>query len=194
MKLRYALMAAVAATTLLLAGCGEDNSSSPEAGSDTMQQHNDADVSFAQDMIVHHRQAIEMASMAADRAASQEVKDLAADIEAAQDPEIESMTGWLEAWGEDVPEDMSGDMGGMDHGDEMPGMMTQEDMDALMDTNGAEFDQMFLTMMIEHHQGAIDMAEMEQSDGENPDAIAMAEQIQTAQESEVETMQQLLGS
>jgi uncharacterized protein (DUF305 family) len=64
----------------------------------------------------------------------------------------------------------------------------------LMDTNGAEFDQMFLTMMIEHHQGAIDMAEMEQSDGENPDAIAMAEQIQTAQESEVETMQQLLGS
>jgi uncharacterized protein (DUF305 family) len=72
--------------------------------------------------------------------------------------------------------------------------MTQEDIDALMNASGPDFDQMFLTMMIEHHEGAIEMAEMDQSDGENPDAIAMAEQIQTAQESEIETMQQLLGS
>ena len=193
MRLRHALTAALAATTLLLAGCGQDDSSSPDAGADTTQQFNDADVSFAQDMIVHHRQAIEMSAMAADRAESQEVKDLAAGIESAQDPEIQTMTGWLEAWGEDVPEDM-GDMGGMDHGEEMPGMMTREDMDELMDASGADFDQLFLTMMIEHHEGAIDMAQMEQSDGENPDAIAMAEQIQTAQEAEVVTMQQLLGS
>ena len=193
MRFRYPLVAALAAASLLLAGCGDDESSAP-TGSNTAEQFNDADVSFAQDMIVHHRQAIAMATLAADRAESQEVKDLAAGIEAAQDPEIETMTGWLETWDEDVPEEMDGDMGGMDHGAEMPGMMTQEELDELTNATGTEFDQMFLTMMIEHHQGAIEMAQMEQSDGENPDAIALAKQIQTAQESEVKTMEQLLGS
>lgn len=187
--MRKTLTAALLAASLLtLAACGNDDS-------DTAAGHNDADVTFAQQMIPHHQQAIEMAELAETRAESQEVKALAADIEAAQDPEIETMTGWLESWGEDV----SGDsMSGMDHGDmsteDMPGMMSEDDMAELESASGAEFDQMFLTMMIEHHEGAIEMAKTEQSEGEYADAIELAEGIETAQTEEIQTMQALLTS
>lgn len=177
----------LAASLLTLAACGNEDDTDTSAG------HNDADVTFAQEMIPHHQQAIEMAALADTRAESQEVKDLAADIEAAQDPEIETMTGWLESWGEDVPEE---GMSGMDHGDmsseDMPGMMSEDEMTDL-EGAGAEFDQMFLTMMIEHHEGAIEMAQTEQADGEFPDAIELAENIETAQTAEVQTMQDLLA-
>ena len=186
--------AVAAATTLMftLAACGGTDAA---AGGG----HNDADVTFAQQMIPHHQQAIEMADLAETRADSQEVKDLAADIEAAQAPEIETMTGWLEDWDEDVPE--SG-MSGMDHGghdmsgdsSEMTGMMSAEDMTALAAASGAEFDQMFLTMMIEHHQGAIEMAQTEQAEGEFEAAIELAEQIESTQTTEIEAMQDLLAS
>ncbi|MER6974519.1 DUF305 domain-containing protein [Nocardioides sp. NPDC057767] len=188
--MRKALMAATLAAALVtLVACGsEDNSA-------TSTDHNDADVTFAQQMIPHHQQAIEMAEIAETRAESQEVKDLAADIEAAQGPEIETMTGWLESWGEDVPDE---GMPGMDHGDmssdEMTGMMSEEDMTELENASGAEFDQMFITMMIEHHEGAIEMAQTEQADGEFPDAKAMAADIETAQTEEIKTMQALLKS
>ena len=183
--------AALTAALLTLAACGgnDDNTDSTDKPG-----YNDADVTFAQQMIPHHEQAIEMAALAETHADSQEVKDLAAAIEAAQDPEIETMTGWLESWGEDVPDDGTSDM---DHGDmssdEMQGMMSADDMGALDGASGAEFDQMFLTMMIEHHEGAIEMARTERADGEFADAIAMAEDIETAQTEEIATMQDLLG-
>lgn len=185
--MRKTLTAALLAASLLtLAACGNDEN-------DTTVGHNDADVTFAQQMIPHHQQAIEMAELAETRAESQAVKDLAADIEAAQDPEIETMTGWLESWGEDVPADS---MSGMDHADmstdDMPGMMSEDDMADLEAPPGAEFDQMFLTMMIEHHEGAIEMARTEQADGEYADAIELAEAIETAQTEEIQTMQGLL--
>jgi len=189
MKHRRTLAALLTAAALTLAGCADDS----DAGGDA--KFNDADVTFAQGMIPHHQQAIEMAMLAEDRATSPEVKELAAAIEAAQDPEIETMTDWLETWGEDVPDD---DMGGMDHGDmsgdDMPGMMSADDMGELEASDGTEFDQMFLTMMIEHHQGAIEAAQTEQKEGENPDALALAKQIETDQTAEIETMQDLLKS
>lgn len=101
------------------------------AGSAVSTEHNDADVTFAQMMIVHHQGAIEMAALAPDRAQSQQVKDLAARIEAAQAPEIDQMNSWLTAWGispmssgmtmsgdptSTSASDGMGDMGGMDHG------------------------------------------------------------------------------
>jgi uncharacterized protein (DUF305 family) len=179
--------AVLAATMLVLTACGGEDDS------DTATGHNDADVTFARQMIPHHEQAIDMAKAAETRAETQEVKDLAADIEAAQDPEIETMTGWLESWGEDVPD---GGMSDMDHGDmssdDMTGMMSDEDMSALEDATGPEFDQMFLTMMIEHHEGAIEMARTEQADGEFADAKDLAEDIETAQTEEIQTMQGLL--
>lgn len=189
--MRTTLTAAFAAALLTLTACSDDAGSA--AG-----EHNEADVTFAQQMIPHHEQAVEMAQMAASRAESEEVKELAADIEAAQGPEIETMTGWLEDWDEELPGD---DMAGMDHGggdmsgdDSMAGMMSPEDMGELEAASGLDFDQMFLTMMIEHHQGAIEMARTEQSDGEYADAIALAEEIESAQTEEIVVMEDLLGS
>lgn len=184
-----AVLLILTAVVLILAVRGGENDDHTSAG------HNDADVTFAQQMIPHHQQAIEMTELAETRAESQEVKELAADIEAAQGPEIETMTGWLESWGEDVPDE---GMSGMDHGDmssdEMTGMMSEEDMAELENASGTDFDQMFLTMMIEHHEGAIEMAQTEQADGEFPDATDMAEDIETAQTEEIQTMQALLKS
>ena len=183
------ITAVVTASLFTLAACGNEDDTGTAGG------HNEADVTFALDMIPHHQQAIEMADLAESRAESQEVKALATDIEAAQGPEIETLTGWLESWGEDVPDE---GMSGMDHGDmssdDMGGMMTEDEMADLESASGAEFDQMFLTMMIEHHEGAIEMAKTEQSEGEFPEAVDMAKEIETTQAEEIQTMQDLLKS
>ena len=123
-------------------------------------------------MIPHHRQAIEMAQLAEGRAADPRVLDLAARIEAAQDPEIEMLSGWLDEWA--PTHAWSGmDHGGMGHG--TGGMMSEQDMRGLMTATGAEFDRLFLEQMIAHHTGALEMAEHRGPDGQNPEAIALAE-------------------
>lgn len=186
-----AVAALIIAAPLALAGCGgEDDTPAGSTG-----QFNDADVTFATEMIPHHQQAVEMAELAADRAQSPEVRQLAEDIEAAQGPEIETMTQWLEDWGQEAPS-ASMDHGDMGHGDSdgMPGMMDETEMTTLEEADGATYDQMFLQMMIEHHEGAIEMARTEQANGENPDAVALAEQIETDQKSEIAKMDELLGS
>nr|WP_229799026.1 DUF305 domain-containing protein [Planomonospora parontospora] len=147
---------------------------------------NDADVTFAQLMIPHHEQAVEMAKLAETQAADAEIKELAAEIKAAQDPEIATMTAWLTAWGKATMPD--GAHGG--HG--MPGMMTEEDMVKLQEAKGAKFDRMFAELMIAHHQGAIEMAKTEQAQGLNPEAKQLAKTIETAQQAEIEQMRKLL--
>ena len=166
----------------------QSSSLTPSASSST-GDFNDADVNFVTDMIPHHRQAVEMAKLAETRAESLDVKDLARQIMNAQDPEIQTMSGWLSSWGTPGPEDMSG----MDMSSSMPGMMSSEEMDKLMNAAGSEFDQMFLTMMIEHHTGAIEMANNEQAQGMYPAAITLAKQIETAQTNEITTMRGLLS-
>ncbi|WP_328560222.1 DUF305 domain-containing protein [Streptomyces coelicoflavus] len=208
---RTALVAATATAALVLAACGGDGddgsgsghegphgsaSASAGAGSTAGNEtgenaHNAQDVAFAQGMIPHHRQALDMARLAADRSASAEVEDLAARIEKAQDPEIAAMTGWLTAWGEEVPEPMPG----MDHSahSNMPGMMDDEDMAKLEEASGRAFDTMFLTMMVEHHEGAVEMAGTEKSKGRYAPAKALADDIVTAQNAEITEMAKLLG-
>ncbi|MDF3142493.1 MULTISPECIES: DUF305 domain-containing protein [unclassified Streptomyces] len=197
---RAALGTTAAAAALVLAACGSEDGSDTGSGTqtsasasaeDAVGAHNDQDVSFAQDMIPHHRQAIQMSRMAAGQASSAEVKDLAARIEKAQDPEIETMSGWLESWGEDVPSSMPG----MDHSGSsgMPGMMDTEDMDELMKASGKGFDTMFLTMMVEHHEGAVEMATTEKEKGQYGPAKKLADDIITAQNAEIEEMNKLLG-
>lgn len=199
-SLTRAALTVVAILTLSACGNGMDMSDSDMAGmddsspsstssSDAAADFNDADVAFATNMIPHHKQALEMAELAETRAKSQKVKDLAAQIKNAQGPEIETMTGWLTAWGQPIPEDMSG----MDMSGSMPGMMTMDEMQDLENASGAEFDQMFLTMMIKHHQGAIAMAKTEQTDGTNEAAIQLAEKIEEAQTSEIATIKDLLN-
>lgn len=196
---RWRIATVAAALALGVAACGADDdggavSAEQEQGSSSASggeeaAHNDADVEFAQMMIPHHEGALEMAEMALEKAESPEVKDLAERIEAAQGPEIETLRQWLEEWGEDAEAD--GDMGGMDHGGS--GMMSSEEMDELESLEGAEFDQQFLTMMKEHHEGAVEMAETELEDGEYPPALELAQQIIDAQEAEIEEMDQLLS-
>lgn len=197
-----ALGSAIALSLLTACGGGADTAGSGSgappaaAGSgEISEQRNAVDVEFAQGMIPHHRQAVEMSELAADRAQSEEVKALAEQISAAQGPEIETMTKFLETWGEPVPEGSS--MGGMDHGGMdmggMPGMMTPEQMTELRNAEGAAFDRMFLEMMIAHHEGAVEMTHVEHVDGVNPQAKELAEQIETAQTEEISRMRDLLA-
>jgi uncharacterized protein (DUF305 family) len=147
--------------------------------------HNAQDVMFAQMMIPHHQQAIVMAKQAATKASSPQVKELASQIEQAQGPEIQKMTGWLTTWGASKPSE-----GGMHMGD---GMMSDQDMKKLDKLSGKSFDQAFLQMMIKHHQGAITMAKTEQAQGSSADAKALAGSIVTSQSAEITTMQKLLN-
>ncbi|MET9041764.1 DUF305 domain-containing protein [Streptomyces sp. NPDC004362] len=197
---RIAAAGVVAAGALLLSACSSDSndmgsmnhgsshSSSPAAtATATAAAYNDADVHFAQMMIPHHEQAVEMAKLADGRAADSEIKNIASKIEKAQDPEIKTMTGWLQSWGKPTA---MGDMPGMDMGD---GMMSEKDMKELEAMKGTEFDKMFAQMMIDHHNGAISMAKTEQKDGKNADAVKMAGDIVTGQSAEVTQLQSILN-
>ncbi|MBT9257402.1 DUF305 domain-containing protein [Phycicoccus sp. MAQZ13P-2] len=144
------------------------------------------DVMFAQMMIPHHQQAVEMADLALDAKAesSEQVRALATDIKAAQDPEIQTMQGWLTSWGAPAS-------AGMDHG--MPGMMGETEMASLKDATGADFDRQWLTMMIAHHEGAITMAQDVLSSTKDAEVRTLADAIIKAQQQEIATMQELLG-
>lgn len=121
MRRLFGVLALALVAALAVTGCG--NAANGSGSNSASGRFNDADVRFAQSMIPHHEQAVVMAKMAESHAASADVRDLAARIEAAQGPEIRMMSRWLRAWGEDVPAGGGmGGMGGMDHGsDEMPG-------------------------------------------------------------------------
>lgn len=202
MKKIPVLLAPMLAALLALTACADDNDTPESAtngsaestdGSGTGAEPNDADLAFVRDMIPHHQQALEMARMATQGTDDPEILQLAAKIEAAQDPEIEQMTGWLEAWGDDAPP-TSMDHGDMGHGtgEEMPGMMTAEEMAELDGLQGTNWERMFLAMMIRHHEGAIEMARAQLSDGQHPDVTALAEQVVADQEAEIDEMTTLL--
>jgi len=191
MKRLLSAIALAIVTALALTACGStstDSGGSSGSGGD----FNAADVTFTQSMIPHHEQAVQMAKMAKMHASSPEVKKLADTIEAAQGPEIKTMQGWLKDWGKS---ESDGPMAGMGHGDSgMPGMMSDSDMMSLDKATGATFDEMFLTMMVAHHTGAIKMAKTEQSKGKNADTKALAEDIEKAQTNEIAQMKKILGS
>lgn len=182
---------AVAALGLLLAGCGgsHDMDDMGMASPSGTSGASAADVMFAQMMIPHHQQAVEMSTLAETRASSPEIKALAAEIKGAQQPEIDQMTAWLEEWGMPVMSGMDamGEHGG--HG--MSGMLTDEQMQELADAQGAEFDRLFAEFMILHHEGAIDMAE-DVVDSNDPRVAALAQAILTTQAEEIAQMRAFL--
>lgn len=190
-RLRIVTLATVATFALLLTACGNgDKSASPTAT--TSSNHNAQDVTFATNMIPHHGQAIEMSEVAETNASNAQVKDLAKRIQAAQQPEIDKMNGWLSSWGEPTVDSHMSASEHMGHGSGMQGMMSGDDMSKLMAAHGASYDRMFLTMMIQHHEGAIAMANTERAKGQFTDAKAMAESIATSQQAEITEMQNLL--
>ena len=198
-SIRLALVTVVPTALLaLLTACGSPGAAPTGATatpsvtrmSESGAAHNDADIAFAQMMVIHHEGAIEMAGLAERVGSSSGVRALAGRIRAAQGPEIDQMRGWLKAWGEPAPEDS--DMAGMGHGGmEMGGLDQQAAMDQLRKLDGEAFDKAFLAVMIEHHQGALTMANQEVANGENADAVALATTIIAAQQKEIAEMQAL---
>ncbi len=193
-----ATLAATLTLALSVTACGGDDTSADPSAVETASNgdvFNGADVDFATEMIPHHAQALEMVEMTEGRTLSPEFEQLATQIKEAQTPEIETMTGWLTAWGKDVP-DASGGHGMGDMGDmgDMPGMMSSGEMGDLDGAADSAFEDMWMTMMIRHHEGAIEMAKVEQAEGDFADAIALAKSIESSQQTEIATMQRMLDS
>ncbi|MEU9093568.1 DUF305 domain-containing protein [Streptomyces sp. NPDC087901] len=152
-----------------------------EAGVDTP---NSADVRYVQLMIQHHAQALELTALVPTRSRSATVKRLAERITAAQQPEIGAMEGWLSRNG------MSGQSGKHDHG-AMPGMATAGQLEELRAAKGTAFDQLFLKLMITHHQGAVTMATDVLSEGNNVQVEEMAGDVVAQQTTEINRMRAL---
>ncbi|MFJ5958166.1 DUF305 domain-containing protein [Paenarthrobacter sp. NPDC092416] len=195
MKKFVTISAATIAAALVLAGCSAGGGSMPgmNHGSSGMSSssaalvgdHSGDDTMFAQSMIVHHTQAVEMSDMIlAKQNIPASVTALAEKIKAAQAPEIEKMTTWLQNWNESAT---------MAAGHTMSGMMGAEDMAKLEQAQGVEAAKLFLTQMIAHHQGAVAMSKTEAAAGKNPDAVALAQSIVTSQETEIQEMKDLLA-
>lgn len=256
MKMSNRLAAGVAVTAALLALTACSNSTSNEGGQSNTatstsaspsaaEPHNQVDVMFAQHMIPHHQQAIEMSDIIIAKAGIDgRVVDMANQIKAAQGPEIEEMRSWLNEWGQPetmpmmpgmetpsqsatpsqtsdphhtgtstppettsampgssatpgMPNSMmpSGTMTpGMPGMDGMMGMMSPQDMAALQNAQGVEAAKLFLTQMIQHHQGAITMAQHMIEGGQYPPMKELGRSIVTSQQQEIATMQTILGS
>jgi uncharacterized protein (DUF305 family) len=201
------LSATTIAAAIALAGCatgsgsgssgtsmpGMDHgssSSAPASSPAAAAEHNAADTMFAQMMIPHHAQAVEMSDMMLTKQnIPAEVTALATKIKAAQRPEIEKMTGWLASWNEPTQAPSGHAMGGS-----MDGMMGEEDLKKLDAAQGTEAAKLFLTQMIAHHEGAVMMARTESTDGKNPDAVQLSKDIVSSQEAEIQEMKDLLAT
>ena len=187
-------VALIVGLLLTVTACGDSGSDNTSGGGPSF---NDADVTFAQQMIPHHKSAIEMAEMAETRAAAPEVKALAARIKAAQEPEIDMLQGFLETYGEEPDETMAGmddeSMPGMDMGSSGMGM-SEDEMKQLDAATGAAFDMMFLQMMVKHHSSAVEMAATEIDKGEHEPAITLAKKVKADQTEEIAEMEKLLAS
>ncbi|MGV3150149.1 DUF305 domain-containing protein [Rothia sp. 11273D007AR] len=223
MKRTLVLSTLAVASTLALAACGEatdattdattsatstatttpetteTTTATTEADGEISADHNDADIMFAQMMIPHHQQAVEMSEMLlAKEGIPAQVVEFAQGVIDAQGPEIDRMNAMLEAWDQQPVTDSGGmdhgKMGGIDHGEMggMSGMMSQEDMIALEEAQGTEAARLYLEQMTAHHEGAVDMARDEVADGQNPHAVTLAEQVISDQEAEIAQMQQML--
>ncbi|WP_024800091.1 DUF305 domain-containing protein [Nocardia sp. BMG51109] len=221
-RIRNTLAGTGIAVALLIAGCSNDDSGSsaptsaaPATGMPGMDHgaptaapartdFTDADVMFLQMMYPHHAQAIDMAKLVPGRSQNQQLIALAANVEKAQEPEMRQFADLLRSFGKPEPTTMGPNGAGpngagpdsmghdtMGHG--MPGMMSPDRMTMLENTTGAEFDRMWMQMMIDHHQGAIDMANTELTTGVNPEAQRLAREIVTAQQAEIRQMRDMLG-
>ena len=193
MPQRKRIAAVLITGQLVLAACGGGSDHHSSATTDTTQTNsnrgfNDADIMFAQMMIPHHEQALELADMALDPTlmASEQVKVLASQIKAAQDPEIDVMTQWLSEWDQPLM-DMS-----EDHSMTMEGMLSVDELSALGQMNGEEFDQAWIQAMIAHHKGAIEMADTVKAAGASALVQELADAIIQAQKSEIDTLELLL--
>ena len=185
----------------VLAACGSSSSgtgaapsaassssaaAAPSSAASVSAESRAGDVMFAQMMIPHHEQAVEMSDLALKSGAGAEVTALATQIKAAQGPEIATMQGWLAAWGASAGS-------ASDHMGHMPGMMSADDMTELASLRGSAFDDRWLRMMIAHHEGALTMAQDVLSTTQDPQVRTLAEAVVSGQTAEIATMKGLLA-
>jgi len=205
-RTRRAALALTATFALTLTACGGSDDDAAPAAPRTAADgsvFNDADVTFATEMIPHHAQAVAMVDLMDGRTLDPALVDLGEGIREAQTPEIQQMSAWLTAWDEPVPETVrdhanahGGDHGGDDGVEgmeDMEGMLSADQMAELESADDAAFTDLWVEGMIAHHEGAVAMAETEIEDGANEDAVALAEQVVTTQSAEIEELQALLG-
>jgi uncharacterized protein (DUF305 family) len=169
-------------------GTGDSKGHDTHAATDAeaSAEASQADIMFAQMMIPHHEQALEMSGIVlAKEGLDPEIAALAEDIAAAQGPEIEQLESWLGEWG--APREMSGDTQSME------GMLSEEQLDELEAADAASGWRLFLEQMIEHHEGAIGMAEEHLENGVHEGALALSESIIESQTAEIEQMRELLA-
>lgn len=193
----------VAGAALVLAGCtsgpAEQAQSGPSPSSGAQSSgatsssaaagFNQADSMFAAMMIPHHEQAVEMSDVILSKdGVDARVTELAETIKSAQGPEITQLRAWLDAWGVDAEDSQ------MDHSGHGDGMMGDDDMRDLEGATGADASRLFLEQMITHHEGAVEMARTEVSEGRNPEAVSLAQRIVDDQTAEIQQMRDLLGT
>jgi uncharacterized protein (DUF305 family) len=167
---------------VLLGACNQG--APPQGSGSATAAPNDADLTFTQNMIPHHQQALEMARLVDTHTKRPQLRTLADEITVSQGQEVTLMQGWLKRWGKPTAPE------GVDHGAmHMPGMISEADMRQLMIVKNRDFDLLFVDMMTAHHQGAIEMATTELRDGSLPEVKRLAQQIIDAQQGEIDQLE-----
>lgn len=193
------LSALGAAAVLALAGCSAPEPNNPAEHSthdmgtaspsdaSVGAAQNDADEMFASMMVVHHEQAIEMSDiLLSKQGLDAEIQQLAQGIKDAQGPEIRTLRSWQEQW--NVPSEQPHSMG------EDDGMVSEANLEKLRQAEADEGTTLYLEQMVAHHEGAVEMAEVELSDGRFAQAKDMAQRIVDSQTAEIEQMNDLLST
>jgi len=177
---------------------GQPSTTLPPSTKGTLPPRSQADVEFMQGMIMHHAQAVEMTALIALHTENKELRSLGARISSSQSDEIRFMERWLATRGEAISMATPG-IPGMDMAHEpmtlMPGMLTPEQMEALRKAKGAEFDRLFLTGMIQHHNGALTMVKDlfdTAGAGQDADLFNFATDADNTQRAEIKIMQTML--
>lgn len=185
-----AAFTAACAFALLTACTSSDHPTTTTSAAPDAEQadHNADDTAFARRMVPHHEQAIQMAQIVPTNTTNQKMIDLANRVIVAQVPEAQALRGWLMQW-----QDAQGNDATSHDGMPMTGMVDQATMDKLQNLHGADFDRLWLTSMIDHHRGAITVAQDEVAHGKNPDVIYLAKSIIADQQAEIDQMNQMLG-
>jgi uncharacterized protein (DUF305 family) len=193
----------IAFAVLALAGCGGEaivprgqgahghgaTSAAPPVPA-ASARFNDADVMFAQMMVAHLEQGIDLAQVAKAKATKQQVKDLAGAVDSTQREELAMLKSWLKLWGK--PEAPSSDPNVHAAHGGMP-LLDAKVISDIKDKNGAEFDLTYLNLMTGHQGGAVEMARTEQKDGSNPETVAYADRVANSRQGQISQMLALIS-
>jgi uncharacterized protein (DUF305 family) len=180
-------MLVLVSALLLAAGCAAAPAQPAPAAATTSKVFNDTDVMFAQMMLAHHAQALEMVRLARTKAVRDEVRTLAAAIDVTEADEAKTMQVWLQSWARPATAaaDSHAGHGGAHATD-------ADDIAALATYDGTQFEQRFLNMLVAHQHNAVEIARMETGSGVNPGALDLAERITDSRTAEIQQMLRFL--